>query len=384
MKPSTAEAAALLERVERFARDEVAPTAAARDREARFDRDLWRGLADTGLLRALLPEAQGGLGLGFTALSSALRVLAEIGGDLSLCVSLAPALSIMNLVIARRGNEAQKARFLPPLISGEWVPAVAFSELPHGANPKHLAMSAERHGDTWTIDGLKAFVTNGTEADLYLVMAITEEKEGRKGFSAFLVERSTPGVAVEERMALDFVRAAPHGIIRFKEVRTPEENRIGPLHGALAISRKLREGEDAIGASTMAGHMARTVDLAASHAAGTLGDHLDRAEALGAMRVLAEQATAQADRVAALWPTRMGSVEQRGSREDERFLATLLAGRETARIFHERLGALLQDLPPKPDSDLERAVRDLSLSRIGGGAVKRELVRLGQRLAARA
>ncbi len=382
-----ARAADLLASVETFARQRVAPTAAARDREERFDRTLWAELGKTGLLGALLPEDDGGLGLDFGTTAKALYALAREGGDLSLCISLTPALSLINLTLWRLGTADQKRRFLPGLISGACVPAVAFSELPHGANPKHLATRAVRWKDTWTIDGRKAFSTNGTEADLYLVLAVTSQEDARKGFSTFFVERKTPGLKVEERMAIDFVRAAPHAIISFTTCRVPEANRVGTLGGAIdETSRVLRNGEDALGASTLAGHFARIVMLAAPHACQAVEKDPEKAAALGDLQVAAAQARLQAREVAHLWEGRMtgasGSAGA-GSANDNTLLTALLAGRTVTERFSDRLAALLEDAPPEAGSDLDRAVRDLALAKIGGGVAKRQLQRLGERLARR-
>lgn len=384
-----ARAADLLARVRTFARQRVAPTAAVRDREGRFDRALWGELGETGLLGALLPEDEGGLGLDFGTTAEALFSLAYVGGDLSLCISLTPALSLINLTLGRLGTADQKRRFLPGLISGACVPAVAFSELPHGANPRHLATRAVRSEDTWTIDGRKAFSTNGTEADLYLVLAVTSEKDARKGFSTFFVERKTPGVKVEERMAIDFVRAAPHAIISFTACRVPESNRVGTLDGAIdESSRTLRNGEDALGALTLAGHFARLVTLAAAHTRSAVEKDPGKAAALGDLQVAASQARLQAREVARLWEARMkgasGGARAGGANGDHALLTALLAGRTVTERFSDRLAALLEDAPPEAGSDLARAVRDMALSKIGAAVSRKQLQRLGHVVASRA
>jgi alkylation response protein AidB-like acyl-CoA dehydrogenase len=382
---------AFLARVAAFARERVAPGAAKRDRDAAFDRALWRDLGATGLFGAALPAAMGGLGLDVPAVSAALTTLAREGGDLSLCISLTPVLNLTHLQLGRLGTEAQRERFLPPLLSGAWVGAVAISELPHGANPKHLETGASRRDGAWVIEGRKAFVTNGTEADLYLVLAITSQEGEHKGFSAFLVERKTPGVTIETRMPLEFVRAAPHAVIGFHEVVVPESNRLGRLHGALdQISRVMRIAEDTISTATLAGHLARTLSLAAAH--GGAADPA-RAEALGDLRVEAEAARLHAEKLAPLWQGigaeeagDAGSGWEAGVETllgDETFLATLLGARAVAERFTQRLEALLAEASPEAGSDLERAVRDLQIAKIGGRAARAQRRRLGERIARR-
>jgi alkylation response protein AidB-like acyl-CoA dehydrogenase len=380
-----------LSRVAAFARERVAPGAAKRDRDGTFDRALWRDLGATGFVGAALPASMGGLGLDGPAVSAALGTLAREGGDLSLCLSLTPALNLSHLQLGRLGTGAQRARFLPPLLSGAWVGAVAISELPHGPNPKHLETRATRRGETWTIEGRKAFVTNGTVADLFLVLAITAQEGDRKGFSAFFVERETPGVTLEERMPLEFVRAAPHAVIGFHEVAVPESNRLGRLHGALdQISRVMRVAEDAIGAATLAGHLARIVPLAAAHGGAAAGADPARAEALGDLRVEAEAARLHAEKLAPLWQG-IGAGDAGSGLEarvetllgDETFLATLLGARAVAGRFASRLDALLADAPPEAGSDLERAVRDLQLGKIGARAARAQGRRLGEAIARR-
>jgi alkylation response protein AidB-like acyl-CoA dehydrogenase len=241
-------------------------------------------------------------------------------------------------------------------------------------------------GNAWVIDGRKAFVTNGPEAELFVVLAITSRDGDRKGFTAFLVERNNPGLAIEERMPIPFVLAAPHCTLRLSGCRVQDSERLGPPGGALAeISGATRTVEDLIGAASFAGHAAWVISLVAAHRAKDVPASPELAEALGELGIAGELIRLRALRLAELWDRGIRGATARGSgtQEEESFTATLLAGRGLAAQFAERVSALLGGAPPGAGSDLERAVRDLQVGKIGGAATRARIKRLGVRLAAR-
>ncbi len=372
-------------RVAAFARDAVAPGAAERDRAGSIPRDLWRGLAATGVLRAMLPPGDGGLGLPMRAVAAALEALAREGQDPALSIALLPGFTLAQFHLPRLCAPEQKARWLPGIVSGERLPALAFSELPHGANPRHLETTARREGDSWVIDGRKAFVTNGPEADLYVVLAITSREGDRKRFTAFLVERDVPGLAIEEQMPIPFVLAAPHCTLRLSGCRVPDDARLGPLGEALSeLSGATRTAEDLVGGAGLAGHAAWVVSLVAAHRAKDVQAAPDLAEVLGDLRIAAETIRLRARGLADLWDRgiRGDAVKGSPSPDEESFMSLLLSGRGLAARFAECLAALLEGAPPAAGSDLERAVRDLEVAKIGGAATRARIRRLGERLAA--
>jgi len=374
-----------VERVATFARDAVAPGAAERDRAGAIPRPLWRALAATGLLRAMLPPEDEGLGQPMRAVSAALEALAREGHDPALSIALLPGFTLAQFHLPRLCAPQQKARWLPGIVSGERLAALAFSELPHGANPKHLEATARREGGDWVIDGRKAFVTNGPEADLFVVLAITSREGDRKRFTAFLVERGAAGLTVEERMPIPFVLAAPHCTLRLAGCRVPDNARLGPIGDALAeLSGATRTAEDLVGAASLAGHAAWVVSLAAAHRAKDVAGSPELAEALGDLRVAAETLRLRARGLAEFWDRgdRGDVVKGSPSPDEESFTSLLLAGRGLAERFAERLSALLEGAPPGTGSDLERAVRDLEVAKIGGAATRARIRRLGRYLAA--
>ncbi|OGP83363.1 MAG: hypothetical protein A2Y95_00315 [Deltaproteobacteria bacterium RBG_13_65_10] len=380
MNNTDARGEAFLARVTAFARERVAPTAAQRDREGMFPRDLWRGLGETGLFGAMLPPQEGGLGLPLQAMAAALYTLAREGHDASLGVSILPSLVLANFHLPRLGTRAQKARILPRIVSGEWVAALGFSEFPHGANPKYIETSARRDGDAWVIDGRKAFVTNGLDADLFVILAVTSRDGDRKGFTAFFVEKETSGLTVEERMPLAFIRAAPHAIVRLGGCVVGNDQCLGELGTALAeISASTRTAEDLLGAASLAGHAAWTVSLAAAHRGKDVAGRPALAETLGDLAIAAEAMKVRAERLAALWDH--GVADGTGVDGSDPFLATLLGGRAIVGRLDERLAAFLEEAPPASGGDLERAVRDVEIGKIGGGAVRHQVRRFGERLA---
>jgi acyl-CoA dehydrogenase len=377
---------AFLARVAAFAHDRVAPGAGERDRAGSIPRVIWVGLGDTGLLRAMLPPENGGLSLPLGTVAVALETLGREGHDPALSIALLPSFILANFHLPRLGTPKHLQRYIRKLVSGECLVALAFSELPHGADPKYLETSARQDGDRWVIDGRKAFVTNGPEADLFVVLAITERVGDRKGFSAFLVDRGTPGLTIEERMPIPIVRAAPHCTLRFQSCEVPEAARIGTMHEVLAgISGTTRTAEDLLGAASFAGHAAWVVSLLAAHRRKDLSASPKLAEALGELHITAELIRLRATRLAELWDRGIQGEAVKGSPspDEESFMAMLLSGRALASRFAERVAALLDGAAAGPGSDLERAVRDLEVAKIGGAATRTRIRKLGERLAAR-
>ncbi len=233
-EPSEAQAA-VAATARAFARERVAPVAGANDREGRFPADLVRGLAELGLLAVALPAAHGGSEAGAVAYALALTEIAA--ADCALAVTMGVT-NMVGEVIHRFGTEAQRARHLPRLASGEYLAgAFGLSEPGSGSDAGALTTRAVRDGDGWVLDGEKAWISGGDVAGVIVVWARTGEAGG-KGVTAFLVEPGTPGFAVgrhEEKLGL---RASHTVSLSFEGCRVPDAARLGApgqgLHLALA------------------------------------------------------------------------------------------------------------------------------------------------------
>ncbi len=231
-----------------FARRHVAGRGFAASED--FPHDVWRAMAEAGLFRIGLPARFGGDGGGYAEIARAELDLAAHGGCVGLALSWAGHQLVGRHFVNGFGSEAQKASLLPRLASGALTVAVAISEPGAGAHPKHLSTTARRDGDAVVIDGEKAYVTNGPLAEIFVVLAITEVEDGRKRYSAFLVPKRTPGLAILPMEPFGALRPSPHCRLRLTGCRVPAASLIGPAHSAYeAMALPFRDVEDAVGAS---------------------------------------------------------------------------------------------------------------------------------------
>ena len=245
---------------------------------------LWRASGDAGLFGIGLPEAHGG---GYAEIAHAAHTLARVGGLPGLALSWSLQCQAARFLVLGFGTEAQKRDLLPKMASGETTLAIAISEPGAGAHPKRLASSARREGGEVVLDGRKHWLTNGPMADLFVVLAVSDEVDGRKRFSAYLVPRDAPGLTVEAMPPLDFLRPSPHGALRLEACRVPAAARLGPEGEAYeAIARPLRDVEDALITGTLTGALAWQI----ARLAGRQDDELAAGLGIAAERLAALQA----------------------------------------------------------------------------------------------
>ena len=231
---------AVAETARAFARERIAPVAAANDRAGRFPHDLVRGLGELGLLAVNVPEAWGGSQAGAVAYALALMEIAA--ADCATAVTMAVT-NMVGETIARYGTEAQKARHLPRLASAEWrAGAFGLSEPGTGSDAAALATRAERRGDTWLLSGEKAWISSGDVAGVIVVWARTDPTAGPRGITAFLVEPGMPGFSVgrhEEKMGL---RASSTVSLSFDQCEVPDAARLGAPGQGLPIALSALDG----------------------------------------------------------------------------------------------------------------------------------------------
>lgn len=278
----------LVERLEAFASTRIATRPDLLKSED-FPTDLWRDLGNEGLMGLCIDPAFGGLGLDFVALSKASEAFAARAACPGLVMSWLGHNLMGRLLVQNIGTTAQKEAWLPEIATGEVTVAVAISEPGAGAHPKFLTSTATRDGDTFKINGEKAFVTNGPIAGLFVVLAITAETDGRKEFSAFLVpggSYSSGGITIRpmDEPKIDFLKPSPHGRIAFKDVVVPADNLLGPLgEGFEVVSRRVRHIEDAVGLGCMSGNLTAQLRLLATCLTDTQKTDDDVLEFFGSM-----------------------------------------------------------------------------------------------------
>ena len=251
---------AVQDAVRSYVRAEVAPQAARWDKSHEFPAAALRGLAALGCYGVAVPEAWGGAGLDYLALSLILEEIAAGDGGTSTVVSVnnCPVCSIL----VAFGNDEQKQRFLVPLARGEMLGAFCLTEPHVGSEASGLRTTARRDGDDYVLDGVKQFITSGRNGDVAIVMAVTDKAAGKKGISAFLVPTRTPGYTVarlEDKMGQHSSDTAQ---VLFENCRVPTANRLGDEGMGLRIALSGLEG-GRIGIASQAVGMARAAFEAA-------------------------------------------------------------------------------------------------------------------------
>ena len=215
----------------RFAADKIAPLAAEIDEKDWFPRELWPAMGSLGLHGVTVEEEFGGLGLGYLEHVVAQEEVARASASIGLSYGAHSNLCINQ--IRRWGTDAQKARYLPRLISGEHVGSLAMSEAGAGSDVVSMTLKAERKGDRYVLNGAKFWITNASEADTLVVYAKTGE--GAKGITTFSVERGMKGLSIGQKIRKVGMRGSPTAELVFQDCEVPEENIMGPLNGGVRV-----------------------------------------------------------------------------------------------------------------------------------------------------
>lgn len=225
----TDEQLAIEETVEKFARNEMAPLAREMDEKGEFNFELWRKMADLGLVGLTIPEEYGGSGLGALGTTYALEAAGRGGADQGTLLSWAAHMVIAAMNIQSWGTEAQKKKYLPRMASGEWIGAMALTEPDAGSDAASLRTRAELRGDKFILNGTKMFITNGPICEVAVVIARTDPDKGSAGISAFIVDKSMPGWFSGKKLDKLGVRASPTSELIFENCEVPRENLLGEL-----------------------------------------------------------------------------------------------------------------------------------------------------------
>lgn len=349
--------------VREFAARELRPHARRWDAEGVFPADVIGPIARLGLWGMTVPPEFGGSGI--DAISAALAIEALAWGDGGIALSVAAHNSLCAGHIARAGTEAQKRRYLPRLASGESLGAWCLTEPGSGSDAGGLATQAVRRGDRWVLNGTKAFVTQGSIAGVYVVMARTDPRAGHRGISAFVVERGTPGLRVGKHEDKLGMRSSDTAEVVLEDCEVPEAQMLGaPGEGFRDAMRVLEGGRIGIGALALGlGRAALDASVAYAQERQAFGRPIADLQAIQWM--IADMATeldaAELLVMEAAWRAQQG-LPYRLESSMAKLFASEAATRAASRAVQIHGGyGFIKDYP------VERIYRDVKLCEIGEG-----------------
>ncbi|MGF6159817.1 isovaleryl-CoA dehydrogenase [Ensifer sp. KUDG1] len=250
---------ALRESVRRFATDRIAPLADETDRNNAFPMPLWREMGELGLLGITAGEEHGGAAMGYLAHCVAMEEISRASASIGLSYGAHSNLCVNQ--INRNGNDDQKARYLPKLISGEYVGALAMSEPGAGSDVVSMTLKADKRGDRYVLNGNKMWITNGPDADVLVVYAKTDPTAGPRGITAFLVEKGYAGFSTGQKLDKLGMRGSNTCELIFKDCEVPEENVLGTIGGGVRVLMSGLDYERVVLSAGPLGIMAACLDV---------------------------------------------------------------------------------------------------------------------------
>ena len=224
---------ALRDAVREFAQAEIAPRAAEIDKSDQFPMDLWQKFGALGVLGITVGEEYGGADMGYLAHMVAMEEISRASASVGLSYGAHSNLCVNQ--INRNGNAAQKAKYLPKLISGEHIGALAMSEPGAGSDVISMKLKAEDKGGYYLLNGTKMWITNGPDADTLVVYAKTEPELGARGVTAFLIEKGMKGFSIAQKLDKLGMRGSHTGELVFQDVEVPAENVLGNVNGGAKV-----------------------------------------------------------------------------------------------------------------------------------------------------
>ncbi|AGW88511.1 MULTISPECIES: isovaleryl-CoA dehydrogenase [Cupriavidus] len=249
----------LRDSVRAWAQAELAPRAAEIDRTDQFPMDAWKKMGDLGVLGITVAEEYGGANMGYLAHMIAMEEISRASASVGLSYGAHSNLCVNQ--IHRNGTPAQKAKYLPKLVSGEWIGALAMSEPNAGSDVVSMKLRAELKGDRYVLNGTKMWITNGPDCDVLVVYAKTEPDLGARGMTAFIVEKGMKGFSVAQKLDKLGMRGSHTGELVFQDVEVPVENILGAENGGAKVLMSGLDYERAVLSGGPVGIMQACMDV---------------------------------------------------------------------------------------------------------------------------
>ncbi|UDM50329.1 isovaleryl-CoA dehydrogenase [Cupriavidus sp. MP-37] len=242
-----------------WAQAELAPRAAEIDRTDQFPMDAWKKMGDLGVLGITVAEEYGGANMGYLAHMIAMEEISRASASVGLSYGAHSNLCVNQ--IHRNGTAAQKAKYLPKLVSGEWIGALAMSEPNAGSDVVSMKLRAQLKGDRYVLNGTKMWITNGPDCDVLVVYAKTEPELGARGMTAFIVEKGMKGFSVAQKLDKLGMRGSHTGELVFEDVEVPVENILGAENGGAKVLMSGLDYERAVLSGGPVGIMQACMDV---------------------------------------------------------------------------------------------------------------------------
>ena len=360
----------------RFADERVAPLADKIDREDWFPRELWPAMGELGLHGITVEEEWGGLGLGYLEHVIAVEEISRASASVGLSYGAHSNLCVNQ--IRRWGNDEQKAKYLPQLISGEHVGSLAMSEAGAGSDVVSMKLKADQVQGGYVLNGTKFWITNAAYADTLVVYAKSAPEGGSRGITAFLIEKDMPGFSIGQKIDKMGMRGSPTAELVFDDCEVPEENVMGPLHGGVGVLMSGLDYERVVLAGLQLGIMQACLDTVIPY----VRERKQFGKPIGAFQLIQAKI---ADMYVALQSARAYTyavAKNCDAGQTTRFDAAgaiLLASENAFRVAGEAVQAL-GGAGYTTDWPVERYLRDAKLLDIGAGTKESRRMLIGREL----